>query len=130
MRTEHHAETGQSASIVVPTLREAGNLPALAERIRRAMNGTGVTWELIAIDDDSGDGIEAVAEDPARRIPVRIRTRRELPRDLSRSVLLGFELARFDRLVLLDADLSHPPERMPDLLAALEDGRDMAVGSR
>lgn len=94
------------------------------------MNGTGVTWELIAIDDDSGDDIEAVAEDLARWIPVRIRTRRELPRDLSRSVLLGFELARFDRLVLLDADLSHPPKRMPDLLAALEDGCDMAVGSR
>ena len=130
MHVEEHASHVPSVSIVVPTLREASNLPALAERIRSAMTGIGVEWELIVVDDDSGDGTEAVVADLARRMPVRVRIRRQVPRDLSRSVLLGFTLARLDRLVVLDADLSHPPERIPDLLAALEGGCDMAVGSR
>ena len=119
-----------SVSIIVPTLREASNLPALAERIRSTMTRVGIEWELIVVDDDSGDGTEAVVADLARSMPVRVRTRRQVPRDLSRSVLLGFGLARLERLVVLDADLSHPPERIPDLLAALDGGCDMAVGSR
>ena len=130
MPSEEHASRVPQVSIVVPTLREASNLPALAKRIRSAMAGSGIEWELIVVDDDSRDGTEAVVAGLARRMPVRIRTRRQVPRDLSRSVLLGFTLARFERLVVMDADLSHPPERIPDLLAALDGGYEMAVGSR
>ena len=130
MQPEHNASRALSASIVVPTLREASNLRALAERVRSAMAGSGIEWELIIVDDDSRDGTEDVVADLARSMPVRVRTRRQLPRDLSRSVLLGFTLARFDRLVVIDADLSHPPEYIPDLLAALDGGCDIAVGSR
>ena len=50
--------------------------------------------------------------------------------DLSLSVLEGVRLARFDRLVVMDADLSHPPERITDLLRTLDDGCDLALGSR
>ena len=45
-------------------------------------------------------------------------------------MLEGIEGARHDRIVVMDADLSHPPERIPDLLAALDAGCDMVVGSR
>ncbi len=55
--------------------------------------------------------------------------RREVPGDLSLAVLDGFRVARCDRLVVMDADLSHPPEHIPALLAAL--GRaTIAIGSR
>ena len=63
-------------------------------------------------------------------MPVGMQTRRERSRDLSRSVLLGFRLARFERLVVMDADLSHPPEAVVDLLAGLDADCDMALGSR
>lgn len=115
---------------MVPTLREANNIPGLAKRIRNAMANEGIEWEVLIVDDNSGDGSEAVVADLARQMPLRIHTRRESPRDLSRSVLLGFSLARFNRAVVLDADLSHPPEYIPALLATLNEDCDMAIGSR
>ena len=105
-------------------------LLALAGRVRAALAGTGIEWELILADDDSGDGSEAVVAELARTLPIRIETRRDPPRDLSRSVLFGIGRARFDRLVVMDADLSHPPERIADLLHALDGDCDMVVGSR
>ncbi len=121
---------GEAVSIVVPTLREADNLAALAAGVHAALPDRGVEWELLLVDDDSRDGSEAVAAQIARRLPVRIETRRAARRDLALSVLLGMRLARFDRIVVMDADLSHPPDRLADLLAALDDGCDIVVGSR
>lgn len=117
-------------SVVAPTYREAENLQALAKRIRAAMEAAHVDWELILADDDSGDGSEEVALELGRTLPVRFHVRRDRPRDLSQSVLEGIRLARFDRLVVMDADLSHPPEQIPELLAALQGGAEMALGSR
>ena len=120
----------RGVSIVVPTYREAGNIPALVSRIDGSLSSAGIEWELILVDDNSDDGSDVVVDRLARGLPVRIEIRRGAVRDLSLSVLRGFELAMFDTLVVLDADLSHPPERIVDLLAALDGGCDMAVGSR
>ena len=117
-------------SIVVPTFREAAGLPALVERVQGALAGCGFEWELLLVDDDSGDGSQEVVARLARSAPVRLHVRRDPPRDLSLSVLLGIRIARFDRVVVMDADLSHPPERIPDLLAALDAGPDLVLGSR
>ena len=120
----------QAVSIIVPTFREAANLPRLAERVEAALSDSGLSWELLLVDDNSEDGSEAVAAELARRLPLRLVVRRRPPRDLSLSVLEGIRLCRFDRLVVMDADLSHPPERIADLLAALDADCDMVVGSR
>ena len=109
----------RAVSIIVPTFREAANIPRLAERIQAALSETGITWELLLVDDNSDDGSEAVAAELAHRLPVRLVTRRQPPRDLSLSVIEGIRLCRFDRLVVMDADLSHPPERIADLPANL-----------
>ncbi len=122
--------TDQTLSIIVPTFREAANIAPLAGRIAGALSGTGIEWELLLVDDDSGDGSEAVAAELARRLPVRMIVRREPPRDLSLAVIEGIRQCRFDRLVVMDADLSHPPESIVDLLAALDAGCDMVIGSR
>ena len=120
-----------AVSIVVPTLREAANLEPLAERVAGALAGRGQAWELLFVDDDSRDGSEAVAAGLAGRLPVQMAVRRGGRPDLSRAVLDGIARSRHDRVVVMDADLSHPPERIPDLLAALDGGHcDMAVGSR
>ena len=129
--TSHDAEDSRrTLSIIVPTFREAGNIPALAERIDGALSGSGIEWELLLVDDDSGDGSEAVAAELAHRLPVRMVVRRDAVRDLSLAVIDGIRLCRFDRLVVMDADLSHPPERIVDLLAALDADCDMVIGSR
>ena len=121
---------GQTLSIIVPTFREADNIAPLAERIDAALSGTGIEWELLLVDDDSNDGSEAVAAELARRLPVRMVTRRETPRDLSLAVIEGIRLSRFDRLMVMDADRSHPPERIVHLLAALDGDCDIVIGSR
>ena len=117
-------------SIVVPTLHEAANIPMLAGRLIAALSGIGVAWELLLVDDDSNDGSEELVAALARGMPVRMEVRRRAPRDLSLAVLHGIRLARFDRVVVMDADLSHPPERIGALLAALDGDCEMAVGSR
>ena len=114
----------------MPTLREAANLRPLAERIAGVLPGCGVAWELLFVDDDSRDGSEAVVGELAGRLPVRMEVRRGVAPDLSRAVLYGIARSRHDRVVVMDADLSHSPERIPDLLAGLDGDCDMVVGSR
>lgn len=121
---------GEAVSIVVPTLREAENIPALVAGVHAALSDRGVEWEMLLVDDDSQDGSDALVAEIARRLPVRIEIRRAARRDLALSVLLGMRQARYDRVVVMDADLSHPPERIVDLLAALDDDCDIVVGSR
>ena len=116
--------------MVVPTFREAANIAPLVRRVQAALASEGVGWELIFVDDDSQDGSEAIVAELARDAPVRMEVRRDPPRDLSLSVIHGMRSARYDRLVVMDADLSHPPERIGALLAALSDGYDFVLGSR
>ena len=115
---------------MVPTLREAPNLEPLAERVAGALAGRGLAWELLLVDDDSDDDTLDVAGRLARRLPLRVEVRRGKRPDLSQAVLQGIAHGRYDRVVVMDADLSHPPERIPDLLAGLDAGCDMVVGTR
>jgi dolichol-phosphate mannosyltransferase len=87
------------------------------------------TWELIIVDDGSPDGTADLAESYADVHPVVV-VRRPGKAGLASAVLAGFAKARGDVLVVMDADLSHPPEAVPRLVAAVEDGADLAVGSR
>ena len=87
------------------------------------------TWELIIVDDGSPDGTADLAESYADVHPVRV-VRRPGKAGLASAVLAGFAVARGDVLVVMDADLSHPPEAVPRLAAAIAEGADLAVGSR
>lgn len=131
--TAHAVETGSeqtpAVSVVIPTYNEADNLPALVERLDEALGDQPGGYELIVVDDDSPDGTWRVAHTLAGPFPVRVVRRRDAS-GLATAVAEGFRVARADRLVVMDADLQHPPGRVPDLLAALEEGADVAVGSR
>ncbi|MEK7757078.1 MAG: polyprenol monophosphomannose synthase [Planctomycetota bacterium] len=118
------------ASIIVPTYREAPNIEPLVTRVFAAMTPTGIGVELIIVDDDSQDGTEQIVERLRERYPVRLVVRRG-ERGLSGAVLAGFREARFDRFVVLDGDLQHPPEMVPQLLARLDQGDcDFVIGTR
>lgn len=118
-----------AVSVVVPVLREADNIEPLVRAVDAALTPAGLDWELLLVDDRSGDGSAEIASRLGRDFPVRFETNLVRRRDLSRCVLQGLESARFDRVVVMDADLSHPPERIPDLLDVLREGV-MAIGSR
>jgi dolichol-phosphate mannosyltransferase len=113
-------------SIVIPTYNERENLQALVERIFVACNGMDI--EVVVSDDNSPDGTADLAEELGKRFPVKV-VRRLRDRGLSKAVLDGFRNASGDILGVMDADLSHPPEKIPEMVKALEKA-DVVVGSR
>jgi dolichol-phosphate mannosyltransferase len=115
-------------SIVVPTFREAESLPTLIDRIAQLRHNAGLDLELLIVDDDSRDGTDAVVaarSEPWLRLLVRTQDR-----GLSQAVLFGLRQAHGETLIVMDADSSHPPEVIPEMLAALAAGADFALGSR
>jgi dolichol-phosphate mannosyltransferase len=115
-------------TVVVPTYKEAENLPHLISRLGKVREAHGLDLDLIVMDDDSRDGsAELVAARPEKWVRLVVRTS---DRGLSPSVLDGMKRAEGDILVCMDADLSHPPEAIPQMLRKLEDGADFVIGSR
>ena len=114
-------------SIIVPTYNERENLEELFERIARALEGR--EFEIIVVDDDSPDKTWKKAEELAKKYPVKV-IRRTNKRGLSSAVIRGFREANSEILVVMDADLQHPPEVIPKLIEAIEEGVDIAIASR
>jgi dolichol-phosphate mannosyltransferase len=114
--------------VVVPTYDEVDNLAPILDRLHRSVPAA----HALVVDDDSPDGTGDLAEMlPARDERVHV-LRRTAKTGLGPAYVAGFRWARrrgFDVLVEMDADGSHHPEQLPDLLAAL-DGADLALGSR
>ncbi len=122
-------------SILIPTYREAENLPLLIPQIAAALSdhpaARGWLWEIIVIDDNSPDDTRQVLDQLAARFPQLHYLIRPHDRGLSSAVLAGIALAHNDFLLVMDADLSHPPEAIPSLLQPLLSGAaDFVIGSR
>lgn len=116
-------------SIIVPALNEAANLTPLAERIAAAMAGR--AYEILIIDDNSQDATPQVCQELSGRFPLRLIVRTQPKNGLGGAVLHGFEQARGGIFVVMDADLQHPPEKLPELIQPLLEGRaDFVLGSR
>ena len=132
MNDRSGATTGGTidVSVVVPTYCEAENLPVLIPQIAAALEGQGISGEILIIDDDSPDGTESICTRLGHQFPVRLTTRK-LQRGLASAVLCGLRQARGDVLVVMDADLSHPPEAVPELVRACRSpGTEFVIGSR
>lgn len=119
-------------SVVVPTYKERANIQQLVERAGAALTRTAEEYELIIVDDASPDG----TADEVRRLISQGRPwlrllLRENERDLSTAVTAGWRIARGDVAGCMDADLQHPPELLPRLLAELRQGSaDLVIASR
>ena len=123
-------ENRPAISVIVPTYKEAANLRPLTERVFAATAAADIDAELLIVDDDSRDGSAEIVAELAARYPVRIIIR-TAERGLSSAVVRGFREAANPVLVVLDADLSHPPEVIPDLVGPIHRGEaDIAIGSR
>jgi dolichol-phosphate mannosyltransferase len=115
--------------IVTPTYNERDNLPVLAAGVLK-YDGT----RMLVVDDGSPDGTGAVADQLAAQYPGRIEVmHRTGPRGLGRSYVDGLLHAiaegRAEFICQMDADLSHNPEYLPDLVGAAATN-DLAIGSR
>jgi len=117
------------ALIVVPTYNERDNVRGIAERLLAALPGT----ELLFVDDNSPDGTGGLLDELAGKEPRIHVMHRAGKLGLGTAYLEGFGwgLARgFDYLFEMDADGSHDPKYLPQMLALAEDGADVVVGSR
>ena len=116
-------------SIVTPTYNERDTLPLLVARIAEVRRG--LSLELVIVDDASPDGTGAVADEVAKSssIPITV-VHRPGKTGLASAVLEGAAAARAPVVTVMDADLSHPPELLPELWQAIQSGADIAVASR
>lgn len=117
-------------TIVVPTYNERLNLPELAARVFDQVVCGRERCTLLIIDDNSPDGTAAAALELASHYHVQVHVR-TTERGLATAVIEGIRRATGEIIVVMDADLSHPPEAIPALIAALSAPHvQMAIGSR
>lgn len=118
----------RTITVVVPTYKEVENIPLLVERLGAVRVAQGFALDVLFMDDDSKDGSAELVQKIG--LPwVQLITRTS-DRGLSQAVLDGLSRASGEVLVVMDADLSHPPEALPAMLAQLDDGAEFVVGSR
>ncbi len=114
----------------MPTYNEAPNVGELVRRVTAAVSG--LDAEIIFVDDstdDTPDVVRAVAEVAA--IPVRLIHRTQRTGGLGGAVVEGFRAARAEVCLVMDGDLQHPPEKIPEMLERFDEGDvDIVVASR
>lgn len=118
----------KNVSIIIPTYNEAKNLPILVEEIFNIVNKNEIDLEFIFVDDNSPDGTGQVAEELAKKYPIKV-IHRAGKLGLGSAVIEGFKMSNRPYLGVMDADLSHDPVILNDLILSLAEN-DIAVGSR
>lgn len=120
----------RSLTVVVPMLNEEKGIQALVARLKPALEATGLAWDVLFVDDGSRDATPDIlrrlhAADPRLKA---ISFSRNFGKELA--VAAGLDHATGDAVVLMDADLQHPPEIIGDFVAKWFEGYDVVYGQR
>jgi undecaprenyl-phosphate 4-deoxy-4-formamido-L-arabinose transferase len=123
--------TGPDLSVVIPVYRSAAVLPALVGRLMPVLEATGLSYEVVFVEDGSPDESWGVlrglqADHPDRIVAV------QLMRNFGQhnALMCGFRHARGDLVITMDDDLQNPPEEIPKLIAAIRAGGfDLVYGT-
>jgi len=117
-------------SVVAPIFNERESLQEFYRRVREALETTGVSWELVPVDDGSTDGtgemLRELAEKDTLVRPVIFA--RNFGHQLA--VTAGLDYARGDAVVIIDTDLQDPPEIIPEMLAKWKEGYEVVFAIR
>jgi len=117
-------------SVIVPTYNEKENLEPLVTRLVALP----IPVLVIVVDDASPDGTGAIADRLSQDYPGRVSViHRAGKLGLGTAYIAGFNQAiadESDLIITMDADFSHPPEKIPELVAKVESGYDLVIGSR
>jgi Glycosyltransferases involved in cell wall biogenesis len=117
-------------SVVIPAYNEEENVPILYEKLKKVLDSLGEDYEIIFVDDGSTDGtyqrLKQLAEKDSRLKVIRFK--RNYGQTAAMSA--GFEHAKGDVIITLDADLQNDPEDIPTLLEKLKEGYHVVSGWR
>ena len=117
-------------SIVAPIYNEIDNLPELYRRVKEVMDSSGEPWELVLVDDGSTDG----STDKIRELAVKDKMVRPVifARNFGHQVAItaGWDYARGDAIVIIDADLQDPPETILELAKKWKEGYEVVYAIR
>jgi dolichol-phosphate mannosyltransferase len=117
-------------SIIAPIYNEIDNLPELYRRVKEVMDSSGESWELILVDDGSSDG----STDAIRELAKKDKTVRPVifARNFGHQVAItaGWDYARGDAVVIIDADLQDPPEVILELAKKWREGYEVVYAVR
>ena len=116
----------KAISIIIPTYKEKENIVPLVERIHNSLSK--YDYEIVIVDDNSADGSEELVSGLAPKYPVKIIVRKD-KRGLSSAVVDGIASTDSENVIVMDADLQHPPEVLPAMIKALEN-HDFVMASR
>ncbi|MFC2060177.1 glycosyltransferase [Chloroflexota bacterium] len=117
----------KAISIIVPTYNEKDNIIPLVRRIDHFLSDH--DYEIVFIDDNSSDGTASLSESLSPEYPVKVIVRKN-KRGLASAVVDGLEHTTGQIIGVMDADLQHPPEVIPDMLAQIQKGADLVIASR
>ena len=117
----------RTISIIIPTYNEKDNIIPLVERIDHALSNQ--NYGIMFVDDNSRDGTAELVATLSPKYPVKVMVRRD-KKGLASAVVDGLNQVTGQIVVVMDADLQHPPEVVPNLLQAIEGGADIAIASR
>lgn len=117
-------------SLIIPTLNEADNIDPLLTSIF-SLNDLGNQFEIIIVDDHSADGTPDKIKQWQRTHNVHLVERNAHQPDLTASIIEGVAVAKYDVVAVMDADLSHSPEKLAALIQpVLANQYDITIGSR
>ena len=117
----------KTVSLIIPTYNEHDNIIPLTQRLSHALSGR--SYEIVFVDDNSADGTAELAASLKDRYPIKVIVRKN-KRGLASAVVDGLSHTSGNIIAVMDADLQHPPEVVPNLLKEIEKGVDIAVASR
>src|SRR4051794_39899760 len=122
--------SGSSISVVIPVYRSSQSLPELVERLVLTLDDLGRPYDLILVDDCSPDDtwqvLEALRAQHGSRVKIVSLARNQGQHN---AILCGFSVATGDVVITMDDDLQNPPEELPRLVRAVDDGFDLVIGS-
>jgi dolichol-phosphate mannosyltransferase len=118
-------------SLVIPTYNEKENVQKLIKEIQKEFKENEIEGEIIIVDDNSPDGTGKILENLRKKQKNLKIIHRKGKLGLSSAVLEGWKIAKGNILGVMDADLSHPPDKIKELFKTIEAGKaDFTIGSR